>query len=46
MKRVQKFMEVDEVQGHIRQEAKLDFDALSIKGNYSWGFEEKKDLED
>ncbi len=46
MKRVQKFLEVDEVQKHIRQEVKLDFDSLRIKGSYSWGFEEKKDLED
>ena len=46
MKRVQKFLQVDEVQTDIRVHKKLAKDALQIKGSYSWGFEEKKDAED
>ncbi len=46
MKRVQKFLMVDEVQTNIREHVRLDRDALEIKGNFSWGFEEKKDKDD
>jgi len=46
MKRVQRFLMVDEVQPNIREHVNLDKDALRIKGDFSWGFEEKKDLED
>ena len=37
---------VDEVQTNIREHVRLDRDALEIKGNFSWGFEEKKDKDD
>ena len=46
MKRVQKFLMVDEVQTNIREHVRLDRDALEIKGNFSWGFEEKKDKDE
>lgn len=46
MKRVHKFLEVDEVQPNIRVAKKMGQNALKIRGSYSWGFEEKKDDKD
>lgn len=46
MKRVQKFLKVDEVQPNVRVPAKLGQNALKIKGSFSWGFEEKKDAKE
>ncbi len=46
MKRVQKFLQTDEVQPNIRIHPKMDHTALSIKGSFSWGFTEKKDADD
>jgi ABC-type uncharacterized transport system fused permease/ATPase subunit len=42
MKRVQKFLEVDEVQDNLRVSKDLGKTAFEIKGSFSWGFEEKK----
>lgn len=50
MKRIQKFLELDEVQANIikntetgNQKEGGDDIAISIKGNFSWGFKDKKD---
>jgi hypothetical protein len=42
MKRVQKFLLVDELQDNLRVERELGSDSLKIKGNFCWGFEENK----
>lgn len=38
MKRVQKFLCVDNVQRDLRVRKDLSGDALTITGDYSWGF--------
>ena len=44
MRRIEGFLDLDEVQGNIieRKETKLDDIAFSITGNYSWGLSTKK----
>jgi hypothetical protein len=38
MKRVQKFLQVDEVQSGLREKKQMGQNALKITGSWSWGF--------